>query len=211
MPTSPVQVTINGALIETSALRSVLEAVIDSGQPLIDAVGCMGQGVCGSCRVLVRRAGEREVSTALACETRVEQGLQISFLDHLPMNRHHTYNLHDWDDTWNISERITATFPEASHCRHCGGCDRACPKGLDVQKGVNLAAVGDLSASQVFDECIMCNLCTIACPEHISPNHLGLYIRRMSASVGFRPADLMQRLGQINRGVMNVDPNVTLE
>ncbi|POZ99188.1 ferredoxin, partial [Pseudomonas sp. MWU12-2312b] len=76
---------------------------------------------------------------------------------------------------------------------------------------VNLAAVGDLSASQVFDECIMCNLCTIACPEHISPNHLGLYIRRMSASVGFRPADLMQRLSQINRGVMNVDPNVTLE
>lgn len=211
MPTSPVQVTINGELIETSALRSILEAVIDSGQPLIDDIGCMGQGVCGSCRVLIRRAGEREVSTALACETRVEQGLQISFLDHLPMNRHHTYNLHDWDDTWSISERIAATFPEASHCRHCGGCDRACPKGLDVQKGVNLAAVGDLSASQVFDECIMCNLCTIACPEHISPNHLGLYIRRMSASVGFRPADLMQRLSQINRGVMSVDPNVTLE
>ncbi len=72
MPTSPVQITINGEVIETSALRSILEAVIDSGQPLIDAIGCMGQGVCGSCRVLIRRAGEREVSTALACETRVE-------------------------------------------------------------------------------------------------------------------------------------------
>ncbi|SDG80903.1 2Fe-2S iron-sulfur cluster binding domain-containing protein [Pseudomonas flavescens] len=210
MSTPAIQVTINGELIQTSAMRSILEAVIDSGHPLIDDVGCMGQGVCGSCRVLIRRAGEREVSTALACETRVEPGLQISFLDHLPMNRHHTYDTDDWNDTWSILERIDATFPEAKHCRHCGGCDRACPKGLEVQKGVNLAAKGNLAASQVFDECIMCNLCTIACPEHISPNHLGIYIRRMSSSVGFRPADLMQRLRQIDSGVMQIDPNVVL-
>ncbi|RRW47992.1 4Fe-4S dicluster domain-containing protein [Pseudomonas luteola] len=204
------RVTINGHSIETSTSRSLLEAVIDSGQPLTDGVGCMGQGVCGSCRVLLRRKDSREVTTALACETAVEDGMQVSFLDHLPMNRHHTYTTNDWDDTWNLLDRINSAFPEASHCRHCGGCDRACPKHLEVQKGVNLAASGDLSAAKVLDECIMCNLCTIACPEHISPNHLGLYIRRMTASVMLRPSDLLLRLRQIDLGVMPVDPNVEL-
>lgn len=204
------RVTINGHSIETSTSRSLLEAVIDSGQPLTDGVGCMGQGVCGSCRVLLRRKDSREVTTALACETGVEDGMQVSFLDHLPMNRHHTYTTNDWDDTWNLLDRVNSAFPEASHCRHCGGCDRACPKHLEVQKGVNLAASGDLSAAKVFDECIMCNLCTIACPEHISPNHLGLYIRRMTASVMLRPSDLLLRLRQIDLGVMPVDPNVEL-
>ena len=59
------RVTINGHSIETSTSRSLLEAVIDSGQPLTDGVGCMGQGVCGSCRVLLRRKDSREATTAL--------------------------------------------------------------------------------------------------------------------------------------------------
>lgn len=200
-------VSIDGETISTSQGRSILQALLDGGRALTDGVGCMGQGVCGSCRVLLRRAGSAEVTTALACETQVEDGMQVSFLDHQPSARHHPYSPADWQETWSIQERLHATFPEASHCRHCGGCDRACPKHLEVQKGVNLAAAGDLSAAWVFDECIMCNLCTIACPEHISPNHLGLYVRRLSAAVAFRPSDLTQRLWQIGNGEQRVDPD----
>ena len=103
-------------------------------------------------------------------------------------------------------QKIEEIFPEAAHCRHCSGCDRACPKHLDVQHGVNLAVEGDIiPASEVFDECVMCNLCTLACPENIRPNHLGVFVRRMVASLALRPMDLMLRLQQIERGELSID------
>jgi succinate dehydrogenase/fumarate reductase-like Fe-S protein len=166
----------------------------------------MGQGVCGSCRVMVRRDGEQEVKTALACETLVEDGMQVAFLDYFSEPERHVYRIEDIGDSWHALRTISETFPEAAHCRHCSGCDRACPKGLDVQRGVNLAVAGDLAeASRVFDECVMCNLCTLACPEHIRPNHLGLFVRRMIAAYSLRPANLMRRLQQIENGEMQID------
>lgn len=212
MTNSRIKLVVNGKQLETDKGRSILEALMDSGAEVIDSVGCLGQGVCGSCRVLIRHQDNTNVTSALACETKVEEGLQVSFLDHIPMSRQHVYTPKDWESkTWQILECINQTFPEAKHCRHCGGCDSACPKHLDVQKGVNMAAMGDLSAAYIFDECIMCNLCTIACPEMISPNHLGNYIRRLTTSVGFRPSDLMQRLYQIENGDMTIDLDVELE
>ena len=52
----------------------------------------MGQGVCGACRVLVRRDGECLAGTALACETRAEAGVQVSYRDHFPARRLHAYD-----------------------------------------------------------------------------------------------------------------------
>ncbi len=166
----------------------------------------MGQGVCGSCRVMVRRADSQEVKTELACETVVEDGMQVAFLEYFTPYAHHVYRIEDIGDSWRALSKIGEVFPEAAHCRHCSGCDRACPKGLEVQRGVNLATSGELlAASRVFDECVMCNLCTLACPEHIRPNHLGLFVRRMIATLTLRPADLMRRLQQIERGEMKID------
>jgi succinate dehydrogenase/fumarate reductase-like Fe-S protein len=186
---------------------SILQAFVHAGETLVEGVGCMGQGVCGSCRVMIRRSGEQEVKTALACETVVEDGMQVAFLDYFtPLVRQHVYRIEDIKDSWQALRTISEIFPEASHCRHCSGCDRACPKGLDVQRGVNRAVDGKLAAaSQVFDECVMCNLCTLACPEHIQPNHLGLFVRRMIAGLSLRPANLMRRLQQIESGEMKID------
>ena len=75
-----------------------------------------------------------------------------------------------------------------------------------MQRGVNLAVDGRLgAAAEVFDECVMCDLCTLACPEHIRPNHLGLFVRRMGAALGLRPGDLLRRLQQIDSGAMGID------
>jgi Fe-S oxidoreductase len=75
-----------------------------------------------------------------------------------------------------------------------------------VQRGVNLAVEGKLTAaSREFDECVMCNLCTLACPELIRPNHLGLFVRRTIAALSLRPANLMRRLQQIESGEMQID------
>ena len=201
-----VCLSIEGHQIEAPTNCSILQAFVHAGQTLVEGVGCMGQGVCGSCRVMVRRSGEQEVKTELACETLIEDGMQVAFLDYFTAPARHVYRIEDIGDSWQVLSTISETFPEASHCRHCSGCDRACPKGLDVQRGVNLAVEGKLSASsEVFDECVMCNLCTLACPEHIRPNHLGLFVRRMIAALSLRPADLMRRLQQIESGEMKID------
>ena len=155
---------------------------------------------------MVRRCGEQDVKTVLACETLVEESMQVAFLDYLTTPTQHVYRMEELGDSWQVLRTISEIFPEASHCRHCSGCDRACPKGLEVQRGVNLAVEGRLDASsQVFDECVMCNLCTLACPEHIRPNHLGLFVRRMIAAHSLRPANLIRRLQQIESGEMKID------
>jgi succinate dehydrogenase/fumarate reductase-like Fe-S protein len=201
-----VSLSIEGRELEAPASCSILQAFVHAGQTLVEGVGCMGQGVCGSCRVMVRRSGEQEVKTVLACETLVEEGMQVAFLDYLTTPTRHVYRMEDIGDSWQALRTISRFFPEAAHCRHCSGCDRACPKGLDVQRGVNLAVEGRLDASsQVFDECVMCNLCTLACPEHIRPNHLGLMVRRMIAASSLRPANLIRRLEQIESGEMTID------
>ena len=207
MTEKTVRLSVEGRAIQAPATSSILQAFVHAGETLVEGVGCMGQGVCGSCRVMVRRAGAPEVKTELACETVVEDGMQVAFLDYFaPTSARHVYRLEDIVDSWQALGKIDEVFPEAAHCRHCSGCDRACPKGLEVQRGVQLAVSGELGASsQVFDECVMCNLCTLACPEHIRPNHLGLFVRRMIASLSLRPSDLMRRLQQIESGEMKID------
>jgi ferredoxin len=206
-----VRVRLEGREVSASPSDSIIQAYLSSGQTLVKGVGCMGQGVCGSCRVMVRRAGSPEVSMELGCETRVEDGMQVSFLEYgkhfaFTPRRPHVYSVGDLRDSWQILHKIDEVFPEAAHCRHCGGCNRACPKKLEVERGVDLAVAGDIvAAAEVFDQCVMCNLCTLACPEYIRPNHLGLFVRRMIASLTLRPADLVRRLQQIERGEMKVD------
>jgi ferredoxin/Fe-S oxidoreductase len=201
-----VRVTIEGRTVTTPDSNSILQACVHSGEPLLKNVGCMGQGVCGSCRCMVRRAGSREVTMHLACETRIEDGMQVSFIDYFTPRRPHIYQIEDVHDSWKVYRQVDEIFPEAKHCRHCSGCDRSCPKDIQVQQGVNLAVAGDIyHASELFELCVMCNLCTLACPEHIRPNHVGMFVRRAVAALSQRPSDLITRLQQIESGAMAVN------
>jgi ferredoxin len=206
MDNDRVQVTIDGSVFHIPPMATIIQAYAIAGVPLLKNVGCMGQGVCGSCRCLVRRAGSREVKTELACETLVQGGMQVSFIDYFTPRRPHVYQIEEVADSWQVNVQLNTIFPEARHCRHCSGCDRSCPKDIAVQLGVNLAVEGDIrGASNVFETCIMCNLCTLACPEYIRPNHVGLFARRAVAALSLRPSDLIARLDQIENGGMVVD------
>ncbi|MBB6579509.1 succinate dehydrogenase/fumarate reductase-like Fe-S protein [Comamonas odontotermitis] len=195
----------DGHHIRANKGASLLEAWMAAGLPLTENVGCLGQGVCGACRVLVSRPGRRLATTALACTTLAEDGMQVAFIDHFPARRQHGYDLHAMTDSWEAIRQINTAFPEAQHCRHCGGCDRACPKGIEVQRMVNLASAGQASAAgALFEQCVMCNLCVAACPEHIDPAHLGQFVRRMNAALALRPSDLIMRIHEIEAGLQPI-------
>jgi ferredoxin len=205
-PPAPVTVTVNGRLVTVAADASLVEALLALGPATGGGVGCFGQGVCGSCRAMVRRPDEGEVRLVLACETLVEPGLTAIFLEDPGPVRPHPYDLADQPDVWRAPASLRAVFPEAVDCRHCGGCDVACPKGIAVEDAVRRAVDGQLqSAAAAFDDCVMCDLCTLACPESIAPNHLGLFARRLLVAAGLRPDDLVLRLHQIESGAMTVD------
>ena len=203
------RLSIDGRVVEVPPSTSILQAAAADGTALTANVGCFGQGVCGACRCMVRRDGERDVRTLLACETPVEPGMQVSFIDYFSPDKPHVYEVSAIGSIWQLSEAVAETFPEAGHCRHCGGCDRACPKGLDVQSGVALAVAGDFAGvAEVFDQCVMCNLCTLACPEKIWPNHLGLMVRRAVAALTLGPSDLIRRLTEIDAETAALDAAV---
>jgi ferredoxin len=192
----PVELQINGMPVRAEPQMTIIEAAWAGGVPRVTGVGCL-EGVCGSCRILVRRG--KEVNVALGCETFVEPGMEALFLPAPGADRHH-YQLTDLSDGWDIQARFHEIFPEASRCRHCHGCVKSCPKGITVEDGVALAAAGHFrEAGEAFLECVMCELCDSACPENIAPAHVGLFSRRITAFFHMRPPNLIQKLEEIRK------------
>jgi succinate dehydrogenase/fumarate reductase-like Fe-S protein len=198
-----VNVTINGADISAPASLSVIQALWHAGYPRVKSVGCM-EGVCGSCRVMVRRADSNRITTELGCEVLIEEGMEVNFLL-FPNPTHHTYQLSDIRSSWEVQEKFHRIFPEADNCRQCDGCTSTCPKHIEVRLGVELASKGRFrEAGDLFAECVMCNLCQTACPELIAPNHVGLFARRVTAYFHTRPSNLINRLGKLQKGELQV-------
>src|ERR1700751_4541338 len=106
-----VRLSIEGREIEAPANCSILQAFLHAGQTLVEGVGCMGQGVCGSCRIMVRRSGEQEVKTLLACEAMVEDGMQVAFIDYFTTQTRHVYRMEDLGDSWQALRTISDIFP----------------------------------------------------------------------------------------------------
>lgn len=200
-----INLTINGKSISAPGSLSVIQALWHAGYPRVKSVGCL-EGVCGSCRVMVRRADSRDVTTELGCQVLIEEGMQVNFLL-FPTPTHHMYQLEEISNSWEVQDKFQHFFPEASNCRHCSGCSQTCPKGIDVEHGVELAAKGRFKeAGELFVECVLCNLCQTACPESIAPNHVGLFARRVTAYFHIRPSNLINRLEKLRKGELQVLP-----
>lgn len=199
MSDQQIRVNIDGKNIVVANPMSAVQAVWQAGYEMVHGIGCL-EGVCGACKVLVRRTGGSEITTELGCQTMVEDGMQIIFLA-FPTENHHSYNLSDFKNSWETQAQFHQVYPEASLCRNCGGCTTSCPKDIEVEKGVELAVEGKFrEAGELFLECVMCGLCLTSCPERITPNHVGLFSRRISAYFYLRPSNLINRLEEIRKG-----------
>ena len=131
-----VALTINGLAVSAHAGMSLVEDAWHGGVPQVTSVGCL-DGVCGSCRGMLRR--DKAVKVGLACQTFVEDGIEVVFMPPASAPQHH-YEIGDFKDGWDIHARFHKIFPEASRCRHCSGCDTACPQCITVLHTVWLAA-----------------------------------------------------------------------
>jgi len=209
-----ITATINGQEISAPLGHSIVQALWYSGNARVKSIGCL-EGVCGSCRIMVRRSSSLEVVTELACQTNIEEGMQVIFpLFHEPLSdsNYHSYQLSDMQNMEDVPPYFLQTFPEASHCRNCSGCTKYCPKEIDVELGVNLAVEGKFrEAGDLFITCIMCDICIAACPENISPNHVGLFSRRVTACFDTPASNLNRRIAQINSGELAVDTRSVVE
>ena len=202
-PKDMVTATINGKSITAPGDLSVIQALWHSGYPRIKSVGCL-EGVCGSCRVFVRRHESSDITTELGCQVLIEQGMQVNFLG-FPAEAAQHYQLADIRNSWEVQSNFHTIFPEADQCRHCGGCNITCPVGIDVEHSVILASKGRFKeAGDLFTECVLCDLCQTACPESISPNHVGIFSRRVTAHLHLRPSNLINRLEKIRKGELKV-------
>src|SRR5574340_1969 len=75
-----VALTINGLAVNAHPGMSLVEAAWHGGVPQVTSVGCL-EGVCGSCRVMMRRG--KDVTVGLGCQTFVEDSLEVVFLGRL--------------------------------------------------------------------------------------------------------------------------------
>lgn len=204
-----INLTINGAAVTAPVNHSVIQALWHSKIPRIKGIGCL-DGVCGSCRIFVRKNTNSKPFTALACETRIEEGMLAVFP---PFTRYthqqkqqQKFQLTDIKETKDIRPNFQRLFPEVDHCRHCGGCTQSCPKGIDVETGVNLAAKGEFrAAGDTFSECVMCDFCISACPDAIAPSFIGLFSRSVTAITQAPPPNLLQRLEALKQGQYQVE------
>ena len=198
-----VQVTINGKEIAAPRSLTVIRALWHAGYPRVKSVGCL-EGVCGSCRVMVRKADSREITTELGCQVLIEEGMEVTFLA-FPTPTHHSYQLDTIPSSWEVQSKFHDFFPEADNCRNCQGCVQTCPRNVEVQRGVELAAKGRFrEAGELFGDCVMCDLCQTACPESIAPNHVGMFARRVTSYFHTRPSNLINRLEKMRKGDLEV-------
>ncbi len=193
---SGVALIINGLALRAKPGMTLVEAAWQGGVRQVTGASCL-EGVCGSCRVMLRRG--KNVTVGLACQTFVEPDIEVVFMPPSSAPLHH-YEIGELKDGWDVQARFHKIFPEASRCRHCHGCVSACPKGITVEDGVALATAGRYrEAGEAFFECIMCELCDSACPEMIAPAHVGLFSRRVTAYFHLRPPNLIHRLEELRQ------------
>ena len=178
MSDDEVSLGIDGRAVSTPPTASVIQAFSASGGALVTNIGCMGQGVCGLCRCMVRREGSREMSMGFGCETPVQAGMQVCVRLLFPAEAAARLTI-------SLRPRLPARPRRAEGHRMRGGGRRSGGEGGVFRVHHVQPLHPGLSRAD---------------PAH----HFGLFIRRALAAFTLRPVELMRRLRQIESGALTV-------
>lgn len=192
-----VWIHIMGRAYQVPAGLTIMQAMEYAGYKFITSAGCRA-GFCGACATMYRKEGEYKLQTAMACQTRVEDGMFLVQIPFAPAQ----------EATYDITKEPYAAstllehYPEIARCVACNTCTKACPQDLEVMDYIQDALRGDYKkvAERSFD-CIQCGLCAVRCPAEITQFNVGMLARRMYGRYGMtEPEYAKARLTELDQG-----------
>ena len=176
MADSNVKIYIFGKEYEVPESLTIMNAMEYAGYVLKRGCGCRN-GFCGACATIYRIKGDNRLRTALACQTKVEEGMYIATLPFFPLDKR-TYDINKVEPSETL---MMSLYPEIYSCIGCNACTKACPQGLNVMQYIAYAQRGEYKkcAEESFD-CVMCGICSSRCPAGISHPQVAELARRLN-------------------------------
>jgi succinate dehydrogenase/fumarate reductase-like Fe-S protein len=154
---------------------TILQAIEYAGFQLIRGCGCRG-GFCGACATVYRTKDSYKLKVALACQTKIEDGMYLAQIPFYPANKAE----HNISAIQPTTETLVMLYPEIMRCISCGSCTKVCPQELKVMDYINAAIRGDYKkVTELSFDCIMCGLCASRCPAEIVQYYVALAARRI--------------------------------
>lgn len=192
-----VPICVTGNRYEVPAELTIMAALEWVGFRLVRSCGCRG-GFCGACGTFYRLPGSPKLYTALACQAKIEPGMDIVQVPSFPVTRP-TYDLTNMGDP---DREVLRLFPEVRRCLGCNTCTKACPQELEPIEFIAGALRGDFErVADLSFECVMCGLCAVRCPAEIAPYQVALFIRRVVGRIRRpKPQYLVERVSEVRAG-----------
>ncbi len=189
-----VNVYINGKRHVVPEHATIMRAIEYAGHQIIRGAGCR-EGFCGACGTIYRLPGDYKLHTGLACTTLVKEGMSLTQIPSVPMEK----AVYDLEKLTPDVNAILQVYPVTFRCVACGTCTKACPQGLPVMDYVQAAMRGDVAAvaDMAFD-CVACGLCALRCPAEIIQHEVGILSKRLTGRYLRKESkELDQRIAEV--------------
>jgi len=192
-----VTVSIMGKPARVPADATIMRAIEYSGQQIIRGAGCR-EGFCGACGTIYRLPNDYRIHTGLACTTLVQDGMALSQIPSVPVEK----AIYDLEVLTPDVDTIKRIYPVTFRCVACGTCTKACPQGLQVMDYIQAAMRGDITElMELSYDCVCCGLCALRCPAEIVQHKVGVlgkrlygrYLRKESKELDARLQQLRDR------------------
>ncbi len=197
-----IDIYITGEHHQVPDSLTILQAFEYAGYKLVRGVGCRG-GFCGACATVYRLPGDYHLKFALACQTKVEPGMQLAMVPFYPAHRS-SYRL---SELKGEPREVLDLYPELLRCFGCNTCTKSCPQDIDVLGYVSAMVRGDIpAAADISFDCTMCGLCVSRCPAELVKHNAALLCRRIyGRNLAPRSAHLAKRCDEIKAGKFKED------
>ena len=176
---------------------TIMRAIEYAGHQIIRGAGCR-EGFCGACGTIYRLPGDYKLHTGLACTTLVKEGMSLTQIPSVPMEK----AVYDLEKLTPDVNAILQVYPVTFRCVACGTCSKACPQGLPVMDYIQAAMRGDIAAvADLSFDCVACGLCALRCPAEIIQHEVGILSKRLTGRYLRKESkELDDRLQEVHAG-----------
>ena len=170
-----ITISILGRKYRVPAGLTIMQAMEFAGYRFIRSCGCRA-GFCGACTTVYRIEGDYRLKTAMACQTRVEDGMYLTQIPFTPAERVN----YDINKLSPSIEALLKNYPEILRCLGCNACTKACPQDIDVMEYIAAGKRGDIEKmAEISFDCIQCGLCAMRCPAELAQYNYAQLARRL--------------------------------